>query len=170
MKIRTSYFYQIRHFKKNMIPISTCLFDPDWFHNFTQDYNYIFYDNRHILNGLRLETIIEQGRHSNHGPDICPCESKNYQTCSFLKQYRDNLENINFNNMVQDMQKFANNYKENENIDEEIILVLIVYEAPNNHCSERYALQDYFTSHGIECFELEYPIQQFEIKKGEFRF
>ena len=119
---------------------------------------------------MRLETIIEQGRHSNHGPDICPCESKNYQTCSFLKQYRDNLENINFNNMVQDMQKFANNYKENENIDEEITLVLIVYEAPNNHCSERHALQDYFTSHGIECFELEYPIQQFEIKKGEFRF
>lgn len=28
MKIYTSYFYQIRNFKQNMIPISTCLSDP----------------------------------------------------------------------------------------------------------------------------------------------
>lgn len=28
MKIRTSYFYQIRNFKKNMIPVSTAMWDP----------------------------------------------------------------------------------------------------------------------------------------------
>ena len=31
MKIYTSYFYQIRNFKQNMIPISTCLSDPEWY-------------------------------------------------------------------------------------------------------------------------------------------
>ena len=101
-----------------MIPISTAIWDPAWYHNFTQDYNHLFYDRRGILNGLRCEAIIEQGRHSNRGPDICPCESKNYQTCSFLQQYRNNLENIDFDNMIKDMQKFANDYKKNENIDE----------------------------------------------------
>jgi hypothetical protein len=50
--------------------------------------------------------------------------------------------------MIADMQKFANEYKEKENIKDEIILVLIVYEAPNNPCSERKPLQEYFTSHG----------------------
>jgi hypothetical protein len=72
--------------------------------------------------------------------------------------------------MIADMQKFADNYKKNENIKEEIILVLIVYETPSNPCSERQALQDYFTSYGWECKELEYPIQQLKISKGEFKF
>ena len=43
---------------------------------------------------MRIEPIIEQGRQSNHGPEICPCEDKNYNTCSFLRQYRENLEKI----------------------------------------------------------------------------
>lgn len=170
MLIRISYFYQIRNFKRNMIPVSTTIWDPAWYHNFTQDYNYIFKDKRNILNGLRCEAIIEQGRHSNHGLDICPCDKKEYKTCSFLQQYRNNLENIDFNKMIIDMQNFANKYKQNENIDEEIILVLIVYETPSNPCSERRALQDYFTLHGWECKELKYPIQELKIKKGDFRF
>ena len=153
-----------------MIPVSTAIWDPLWYHNFTQDYNYLFKDKRGILNGLRLESVIEQGRHSNHGPDICPCDKKEYQKCSFLKQYRENLENINFNKMYNDMLKFAKDYKETENIKEEIILVLIVYETPTNPCSERRPLQDFFNSHGVECKELDYPIQEMEIKKGDFKF
>ena len=50
--------------------------------------------------------------------------------------------------MIIDMQDFANKYKEKEKIKDEIILVLIVYETPNNPCSERKPLQDYFISHG----------------------
>ena len=72
--------------------------------------------------------------------------------------------------MIMDMQNFAENYKRDEKIEEEIILVLIVYETPNNQCSERIPLQEYFTKHGWECKELEYPIQKLEIKKGEFEF
>ena len=171
MKIRTSYFYQIRNFKRNMIPISTAVWDPQWYHNFTGDYSHLFYDRRNILNGLRLESIIEQGKHSNHGPEICPCENKDYNTCSFLSNYRKNLENIDFKKMIVDMQNFANKYKEKEKIKDEIILVLIVYETPNNPCSERKPLQDYFTSHGWECKELEYPINNLNaIKNEDFDF
>ena len=50
--------------------------------------------------------------------------------------------------MIADMKQLANNYKEQEKINEEIILVLIVYETPNNLCSERIPLQEYFTQHG----------------------
>ena len=62
--------------------------------------------------------------------------------------------------MYNDMLELAENYKKTENIKEEIILVLIVYETPYNHCSERQALIDYFNSKGIECQELEYPIKE----------
>lgn len=166
MKIRTSYFYQIRNFTRNMIPISTAIFDPAWFHDFTGDYSYIFFDKRHIINGLRCKAIIEQGKQSNHGPEICPCEDKNYNTCSFLSNYRSNLENIDFEKLVTALQEYANYYQQEFNIKEEIIIVFIVYEAPNNPCSERKPLQDYFNSHGIECKELDYPINQLVIKKN----
>ena len=33
MKIRISYFYQVRNFKPNMIPMSTAISDPAWFHD-----------------------------------------------------------------------------------------------------------------------------------------
>ena len=167
MKIRTSYFYQIRNFKKNMIPVSTAIWDPLWFHAFTKDYTYIFKDKRDILNGLRIEPIIEQGRKSNHGPEVCPCETKDFNTCSFLRQYRENLEKIDFDSMMTDMQNLANKYAKDNNIKEEIIIVLIVYETPTNLCSERKPLQDFFNSHGIECKELDYPIQTLDSIKNE---
>ena len=150
-----------------MIPISTAIFDPAWYHNFTKDYNYIFKDKRGILNGLRIESIIEQGKQSNCGPDICPCENKNYSTCSFLCQYRKNLENIDFNKMMADMEDLANRYAIANNIKEEIIIVLIVYETPTNPCSERNPLQDYFNNHGVECKELDYPINNLNLIKDE---
>ena len=171
MKIRTSYFYQIRNFKKNMIPVSTAIWDPKWFHDFTEDYSYLFKDKREILNGLRAESIIEQGRQSNQGPDICPCENKKYETCSFLRQYRENLEKIDFDKMMADMEVLANRYAIANKIEEEIIIVLIVYETPTNPCSERKPLQDFFNAHGVECKELDYPINNpVPIKDEPFDF
>ena len=69
MKIRISYFYQIRNFKPNMIPMSTAISDPSWFHDW-KDSSYIFTDKRGILNGLRLKPIIVQcgGRLPLHWP------------------------------------------------------------------------------------------------------
>ena len=154
MKVRLSYFYQIRNFKKNMIPMSTCLSDPAWFHDF-QDKNYTFIDKRGILNGLRLLPIIVQG---NSGHCGCPCETKDPTQCDFIKNYESELELIDFNSMLKGMEQFCNDYCKQYNIQEEPIAVLIVYEAPNNPCSERHSLINYFNHHGVECKELDYPI------------
>ena len=40
----------------------------------------------------------------------------------------------------------------------EPIIVLMVYEAYYNPCSERKPIQQLFQEHGIECKELTYPI------------
>ena len=47
----------------------------------------------------------------------------------------------------------CNKFKKELNLKGEPIICLIVYEAPNNPCSERKALQEFFN-----CKELEYPI------------
>ena len=152
MKVRISYFYQIRNFKRNMLPMSTCLSDPKWFHDWKGP-DHIFTDKRGILNGLRLKTIIVQV------DGTCPCETKNPNTCPFVKDYEFALEMIDFKTMLKGMQDFCTMYCQKENITEEPVAVLIVYEAPNNPCSERKSLIKYFNNHGIDCKELDYPIQ-----------
>ena len=44
MQIMTSYFYQVRFMKPNMIPLSTALSDPQWFHKGTYDKTIQFKD------------------------------------------------------------------------------------------------------------------------------
>ncbi len=148
MKIAISYFYQIRNFTKNMIPMSTCISDPAWYHDF-KDHKTVFKDKRGILNGLRLLPIIVQG-----GWDCgCPCDEKDPSKCSFLKNYRTALDKIDFDTMYAGIESFAKRYKKEENIDDEIIMTLVVYEPPKKVCSERGALIDYFKSKGIEVKE-----------------
>ena len=67
-------------------------------------------------------------------------------------------------------EKSINKIAEQLELKEEPILVFIVYEAPNNPCSERQALLDWFNDNGIECKELDYPIEKIEVKKGDFEF
>ena len=153
MTVRTSYFYQIRNFKKNMIPMSTAMSDPAWYHN-NQDKTYTFIDKRGILNGLRLLPIIVQGNCGN----CCPCENKDPEHCPIKAPYEFELNLIDFDKMYKGMEQFCNNYCKENNIKEEPIAVLMVYETPDNLCSERQSIQNLFIKHGIECKELDYPI------------
>ena len=58
MQIYTSYFYQIRNFKKNMVPVSTAITDPAWYRPPQGKEYYI--DKRGIVCGLRYEPLIVQ--------------------------------------------------------------------------------------------------------------
>ena len=88
-----------------------------------------------------------------------------------MKEYRQELDKIDFQNMMSGIRAFADRYKKNNNIKEEIIMVLIVYETPNNKCSERQTLIDYFNDNGVECKELDYPINSLvSIKNEPFDF
>ena len=60
LQFRTSYFYQVRYFNANILPFSTALSDPKWFHE-DKSNNHIFLDIHGVVNGLRCEPIIEKG-------------------------------------------------------------------------------------------------------------
>ena len=142
-----------------MIPVSTAIWDPGWYHDFTRDYNYIFKDKRGIVNGIRYLPIIECGKAASGctGPGSCRY-APTAPACPFLESYRANLEQLNINTLIDDFNYLASAYQKHENINDEITIVLIVYETPKNPCSERGALIDYFTSKGNECKELTYLI------------
>lgn len=152
MKIYTSYFYHIRHFTQNMIPISTAIWDPKWFHNFTGDYDYIFKDKRGIYNGIRADIF-------NMPPDYeCGCGEVCFthdpSSCAFLKDYKAHLDTLDFNYVISELGRIANKIQELENFTEEPIIILIVYETPTNPCSERGPLQKWFQEHGWDVQEL----------------
>ena len=142
IKIYTSYFYQIRNFKPNMVPISTAMSDPAWYKPPEGKEYYI--DKRGIVCGLRYEPLIVQ----KWGTCGCPCEDK---TCAPLCPTMIEYETLLFSLVNKEKTLKAFEYCLNKfNAD---TIVLIVYESPNNPCSERFALQKFFN-----CEELKYPI------------
>lgn len=106
-KIYTSYFYQIRNFKQNMIPISTAVFDPIWFR--PPDRQEYYVDKRGIICGLRYEPLIVQ----KYGTCICPCENKNILqgNCSTMQEYRKLLDTIDFDKMMKAFKYCLNKFK-----------------------------------------------------------
>ena len=147
MKIFITYFYNIRFFKPHTIPISTAVWDPKWFHDF-QGYDIIFKDKNNVLNGIRYSDLSP----ANIAP-CCPCENKNPNNCQFIKDYTKYLDTLNFDKVYSDLMFIANKSKEILKFDEEPEICLIVYEKPDNPCSERKSLIEYFGKHGISVTE-----------------
>lgn len=149
----TSYFYQIRFFRPDMIPLSTAKFDPKWFHQ-NKGHNFTFFDKNHVLNGLRFEEfapgLMCEGLCC--GPETC---SKNVNNCDFFSAYRRQLEKVSFENLIHRCEDCLAWYKIKHNIEfTEPTFVMMVYETPTNPCSERSAIQDWFKSKGVKCEEL----------------
>ena len=147
MQIYTSYFYQIRNFKKNMIPVSTAISDPAWYRPPQGQEYYI--DKRGIVCGLRYEPLIVQNMVSPcvGAEEICAMRLLEDYECPFLSEYKQALYSF------VDKEKTLKAFEYCLNKFNADTIVLMVYETPKNPCSERYALQEFFN-----CKELEYPI------------
>jgi len=134
IKIYTSYFYQIRNFTPNIIPVSTALSDPAWYRPPEGQEYYI--DKKGIICGLRYEPLIVQ----RMGHCICPCEDREIVqgNCPTMIEYRQLLETfVDKEKTLKAFEYCCNKFNVNT-------IALIVYEAPNNPCSERWALQEFF--------------------------
>ena len=147
MQIYTSYFYQIRNFTPNMIPVSTCLSDPAWYRP-PADKNW-YIDKRGIVCGLRYEPLIVQNMISPciGAEEICTMRLWENYECPFLSEYKQALHSfVDKERTLKAFEYCLNTFNANT-------IVLIVYETPKNPCSERWALQEFF-----DCEELKYPI------------
>lgn len=150
MKILTSYFYQIRNFKHNMIPLSTAVSDPKWFHNYKSQ-TYQFKDNNGVYNGLKAEPFVPKMTWGDCcGPKNCKYKPVN---CKFLSQYYEQLKQLNFSEMIERFEKLSNKIKDYEGFEEEPVMILIFYEPPDNPCSERRIVQKWFKENGYDIEE-----------------
>lgn len=144
-KVYITYFYNIRFFKDNMIPVSTAVWDPKWFHNNGTDTD-IFIDENGIYNGIRCKELspYKIAEHS--------CGKECNQTapdCSFLKAYRDYIYSLDFKKVYGHLCDLSIKLKNSKKLNYEPDVCLMVHEKPENPCSERCVLVDWFKDNGI---------------------
>lgn len=152
MKISISYFYKIRFFKPWMIPISTAMFDPKWYHNF-KDNHHKFKDKNKVINGFRYQSMVPDSALKGLCSGSNKCKDRDPVNCKFLKGYSEQLDNLDFDKVFKDFSALSNKYE--KELNHEIELVLIVYETPNNPCSERTSIINLFKKNGIEVNEFD---------------
>lgn len=160
MKFYISYFYAVRFMKPQTIPLSTAVWDPFWFYKHQQGNVYV--DKNGVMNGLRATPFVPIYHGGCEG-----CDKTNQSTCKFMQEYRKQLKALDFNDMMKRFESIAARVYQGA---EEPEIVLLVHEAPNNPCSERWVLFDWFKEHNIEIQE--YPLPQKKANKSKqiYRF
>lgn len=146
MKWSITYYYNIKYLKPNQLPLSTSMWPPKFFLTTFGKNNDIHFDKRDIILGLKERLFVPQQQCE------CPCKEKDYQNCLFLKTYYEQLSKINFENYIYCKELLIANLSivVGHDIDE---IVLLVYEKPDNPCSERTILKKWFKEHGVELNE-----------------
>lgn len=151
MKIYTSYFYKIRFFTPNMIPISTAMWSPKWF-NQCRGQNYLWVDKNNVINGIKAEPFVPY----LDLPEEESCQKNckfNPDSCKFLSAYSEMLDEIPIEDTLAWLEKVSTYARGRTDFSGEPIYVFIVHETPTNPCSERGPIQEYFHKNGIECTE-----------------
>lgn len=155
MKFYITNFANMRYLNERCIPISTCLSDPAFFHNNTRDKSICFLGKNNILCGIR-EPLISP-IYLKEEDCICQkeCQFKDINpNCPFLRAYSSYLNTVDFNSLMLEFERTAEEVRKVTHFKGEAIIVLLVYEAENNPCSERVPLQNLFKKHGIELINL----------------
>lgn len=152
--VATSYFYQVRFFRPNMIPLSTAKWDPKWFHDFRGP-GYTFIDKNGVINGLRAEPFAPGPQCDNLCRGIATCSNQNPLGCQFLCEYANQLSHLNVDAMMERCRRLAEKVRLLNGFTGDPIYVFLVHEAPDNPCSERVVIQNYFNSRGYFCSELD---------------
>lgn len=137
MKFYTSYFYQIRFFPHNLIPLSTAVWPPKYQLKDSSGQLAIVVQCPPFTPGAQCAGLC-QGK----------CEPKHPQDCKFLQTYRAQLDNEITEDFFQTLNKLHDDICRGEGFDD-VDFAFIVYEAPNNPCSERQVIQQWFKDHHI---------------------
>lgn len=150
MEIITSYFYQIRFFTPNIIPLSTAAFDPKWYH-INGDMKSTYVDKNGVLIGCRAEPFVPDFQ------NIAECGGKgcklNPEVCPFLHDYYVQLKYLDYEDIISRFESFGQRAKEFLGFTEDPVAALIVYEKPDQLCSERLMIHRWFNDHGYDIKE-----------------
>ena len=131
MKLYTSYWAQIRNFPPNLVGLNTTVWPPKWRPLGKDKNNVLVIDCPPLKPGSECEGLCRGA-----------CEPKLPKDCQFLKVYRRQLDYINIDDFMAQLEHLKRQIEEGENL-QDVEFAFIVFEAPKNPCSERWAIQDW---------------------------
>lgn len=145
MKIKITYFYNIRYFKDYQIGLSTAMWQPKyWF----------FGQNKYGSVMGAYEKLLSPFKVHFQAPCKANCEYKGKSTlCPFLSLYEAYLDTLPIDKLLSSFNDLINKVKAINNFKDEPEIILLVYEKPDNPCSERNSLIKYFKKFNIEVEE-----------------
>lgn len=141
MKIYTSYFAQLRKFPPNLIGLSTAAWNPKWRPMGKDKRGVICVDCPPFKPGRECEGLCT-GK----------CDPKHPQDCAFLKTYKAQLDKLNWISISDSLGKLAKQICQDEKLND-VDFAFLVYETPQNGCSERWPIQQWFKEHNIQIEE-----------------
>ena len=141
MKIYTSYFAQLRKFPPNLVGLSTAHWNPKWRPMGKDKRGVICVDCPPFKPGRECEGLCNGS-----------CSPKHPEDCAFLKAYKTQLDKLNLNSIQESLGKLATHIANDEGFND-INFAFLVYETPQNPCSERGPIQQWFREHNINCEE-----------------
>lgn len=141
MKWSITYFSNIRYMNAHQLPLSTAVFPPKFFKQTHINKN-------DVVLGITCTELVPKQQCE------CPCNSKDYNSCDFLKTYYHQLSHIDFTKFIDNVELFVSKLENITFVDIDEI-VLLVYERPDNLCSERTVLKKWFKDNGIILNEME---------------
>ena len=147
MKFKITYFYMLRFLKPNQIPISTALWDPKWYNKDGK----VYINDKGVIFGLKCPPLSPQ----ECTPGCCPCNNKTPGKCKFIQEYMESLRKLNFLEIKQGLENIAREVQGFMGFAEDPEIVLVVYETPDNLCSERGSLIQWFLENNVNLEEYE---------------
>ena len=141
MKLYTSYFAQLRKFPQNLVGLSTAHWNPKWRPMGKDARGVICVDCPPFKPGRECEGLCA-GK----------CNPKHPEDCAFLKTYKAQLDKLNWDSICHSLAHLAANIAYDEKFSD-VDFAFLVYETPQNPCSERWPIQQWFKEHGIEIEE-----------------
>lgn len=147
MKFKITYFYMLRFLKPNQIPISTALWDPKWYNRDGK----VYVNDKGVIFGLKCPPLSPQ----ECTPGCCPCNSKTPGKCKFIQEYMESLRKLNFLEIKEGLENMAKEVQGFMGFTEDPEIILVVYETPDNPCSERGSLIQWFLENNVNLEEYE---------------
>lgn len=141
MKLYISYFAQLRNFPPNLVGLSTAIWNPKWLQPGRDKNGTIWLDVPPLKPG-----------HECDGLCAGKCNPKHPQDCAFLKVYYEQLKKIDYFKFMNKLFDLHDKICESEGMTE-LDFAFLVYEAPQNPCSERIIIQKWFRENGMEIEE-----------------
>jgi len=142
LKLYTSYWAQVQHFPRNLVALSTVVWEPKWYKVGGMDKNGVI--------SLQCPPL----RPGKACDGLCngKCSSKHPQDCRFLQEYRKQLDAINFKYFMYQLFNLHKRLAYDSEI-KDFDFAFIFYEKYDNPCSERWPVQDWLRAHGAQVEE-----------------